>query len=58
MTGLGTLVLHFSHYPKPDKKVKKAEQAKKDLDSYLKSRGVPELTKAQKRAVARGDYFR
>ena len=40
------------------KKVKKAEQAKKDLDSYLKSRGVPELTKAQKRAVARGDYFR
>ena len=40
------------------KKVKKAEQAKKDLDAYLKSRGVPKLTKAEKRAAARGDYFR
>jgi hypothetical protein len=44
--------------PEFKKKIKKAENAKNDLESYLRSRGVPELTKAEKRALARGEYFK
>jgi len=44
--------------PEFKKKIKKAEKAKDDLESYLRSRGVPELTKAEKRALARGEYFK
>ena len=44
--------------PEFKKKIQKAEKAKDDLKSYLKSRGVPELSKAEKRALARGEYFK
>ena len=40
--------------PEIKKKIKNLEKSKKDLDSYLRSRGVPELSKAEKRAAARG----
>ena len=44
--------------PEIKKKIKNLEKSKKDLDSYLRSKGVPELTRAEKRAVARGEYFK
>ena len=44
--------------PEFKKKIQKAEKAKDDLESYLRSRGVPELSKAEKRAADRGEYFK
>ena len=44
--------------PEIKKKIKNLEKSKKDLDSYLRSKGVPELTRAEKRAVDRGEYFK
>tara|TARA_R100000005_G_C4911011_1_gene148692 strand:+ start:83 stop:334 length:252 start_codon:yes stop_codon:yes gene_type:complete len=44
--------------PEFKKKIQKAEKARNDLESYLRSKGVPELSKAEKRAADRGEYFK
>jgi hypothetical protein len=41
--------------PEIGDKIKKLEKLRSDLDKSLKSKGVAALTKAQKRALARGE---
>jgi|TARA_Y100000310_G_C20567364_1_gene756202 hypothetical protein len=43
--------------PELGDKIKKLEKLRGDLEKSLKSKGVPGLTKTQKRALARGELI-
>ena len=52
-------ISHLSNIdPEFKKKVEKHKKSKEEFESYLRSRGVPELTKAEKRAIDKGEYFK
>ena len=43
--------------PEIGDKIKKLEKLRSDLDASLKSKGIPPLTRAQKKAIARGELI-